>query len=92
MTVEPRKPVKSSPPPAAATPAAERSYGITIFCLLAQINTRRTFSEEALDAFLKDVLRNGYADNKPGTTVIYPAHTINKLEVTELRENILSQG
>lgn len=65
-----------------ATPSIDNNYGITIYCAIAQIHTRRKFNDVALNEFLIDVRDNGYADNKPGTTTIYPAHTIQKIEVT----------
>lgn len=70
---------KSSPPE--TVEGVVKNYGINIFCTLAQIYTERSFNDVDLDSFLRDVQVNGYADNKPGRTVIYPAHTINKIEV-----------
>jgi hypothetical protein len=58
------------------------NYHVTVYCHLAQINAAVSFdTPEDLDSYLKDILLNGYADNKPGKTTIYPAHTITKIEV-----------
>jgi hypothetical protein len=58
------------------------NYAIVIYCTLAKISVQRKFTDEQLDSFIDDVLKNGYSDVTTGKTTIYPAHTITKIEMT----------
>ena len=73
-------PAPSSPEPKKAPTKTE--YHITVYCSTAQVNTVVSLTVEELDAMLRETLTLGYSDNRPSRLTIYPAHTINKVEVT----------